>query len=84
MFKRAFSLGLLLLATTMSTGCCGYWRGCGYRPCLFHRPWCNRCCNSSPTTDCCGSSQMGPTIDYSQPPIAPPGGMPKATPLTLR
>ena len=83
MFKRAFWLGLLLLATTMSTGCCGYWRGCGCRPCLFHRP----CCANyhSAGGDCCGTSQMGPAMDFGQPPIAPTGpGMPKATPLTFR
>jgi hypothetical protein len=88
MKRRALWLGLLLLATMLSEGCC--W--CN-RPFIF-RPWRREagCCSPCSGTSYfggggCGCDAGGMAIDhYGAPPIASPvpGGpiMPNAAPLS--
>jgi hypothetical protein len=79
MLKRAFWLGLVLIATQLSAGC---WCGC-HRPYLFRR-----CCWQPAGCGFAGGCGCGETTpvatDYSAPPLAPSGTMPPATPLTRR
>lgn len=79
MLKRALWLGLILIATQLSTGCWCCW----HRPYLF-RPWCWQSAGCGPAASCC----YGPdatVIDGGAPPMAPHGPtMPPATPLTRR
>ena len=81
MIKRAFWLGIILVATQLSTGCWCCWQ----RPYLFRRCcWGPAGCGPACTSSCgCDSGTMA--VDYgAPPPIAPSGTMPPATPLTRR
>jgi len=80
MLKRAFWIGLLLIATQVSAGCC--W--C-HRPFLFRRCcWQPAGCGSFETSCGCASSMPVATDYNAPPPLAPGGTMPQATPLTRR
>jgi hypothetical protein len=78
MIKRAFVLGLLLVATQVAAGCC--W--CN-RPYLFRRCcWQPAGCGFGASCGCADS--MPVATEYGAPPVVPGGTMPPATPLTRR
>ena len=82
MLKRAFWLGMLLVATQLSTGCCCWQRPYIFQRCCWRPAGCGFGCGSSGSCGC----DAGPmAVDYGPAPATIPGGtMPNAVPVVRR
>lgn len=78
MLKRAFWLGLILVATQFSTGCCCWQRPFIFQRCCWRPAGCGIGCGS------CGCNAGPVAVDYAPVPVGPAGTMPPAVPVARR